>query len=864
MPPAAHDFQTWYRRRHAALSGHGLWLRGGEWNTLPLSERVSRPLRVLITRMSTYLDTSESFTHPLLYQALADLPGVYPDLAYLPPPRDGEIMREDGVPWVIGTQSKHGPGGFDVIAFSNAIVQELVNLPSLLRHSGLEIPRAERMARSDIPLLLVGGANSLHTCLLDHAESPVDGIFTGDQLSDIQEIFSLCAEAKRDGLDKEALLTRLEGVAGFSRPGLGRPARKNNKETLDLRRLKSPRPSLYKVEGLGQEPVAISRGCPAFCSFCAESFDLKPYRENPVDAVVDNALRLKRDMGLEGIDLFSFNFNFYQDLYPLMEALAHHFSAIGLKSQRFDMIAQDPDILDYLRAVGKGSLTFGMEGISARLRRYLQKGLEEEDLWTALKAVLGRPTRELKVFMITTGIEEEEDFAEFEAFVKRLPSVFRSQNRKPRIIFSATPLVRFPWTPLEFAPAPGPEVYARSARRIGHIARMAGFEYRGAADEAENYVSQVLVRADRPGYWTALKASVEKTGFVYYREVGMDFMETLRSSLAGQGIGDELALGGFDLEESRSKPWSRWETGVRRQWLHVQYKRARRYVDPGYCLGTTEEEASCLACTACESKEEIALLTQKRREHGSDADGFDGRRKAFRQSALPLAFEVRWSDRVQGLPRKYPGLILASALMRAESTLALHFWRYEGSAAPASRDLCYVAGLDRITLEWLPEGEALLRDRLADAAFLARVNSALGEWGRLVGLASPLDLPLAAEYTFLSPFRPDPDAYARHLGLRFTLRKQGGRGECEWSRDSLKKRIIEGMRWSEAKREGEGEGGVRYIVEVDGGAKFDPEEFLRMAFALPGPEEWARIGCYRGGFDPDRDSPVRVLAAAAE
>lgn len=859
--PPISDYKTWYQSRHASLTGHGLWLRGGEWNVLPTSERERRPLRVLIARMSTYLDTSESFTHPLLYQALADLPGVYPDFAFLPPPRDGQIMAEDGVPWLLGTQSKHGPAGFDVIALSNALVQELVNLPSMLERSGIAVPPAERMARSDIPLILVGGANALHTGLLDHGDSPVDGIFTGDQISDIQRIMSLCAEAKRLGQGKEELLARLETVAGFSRPGLGRPARKNNKETLDLRKLKSPRPSLYKIEGLGQEPVAISRGCPAFCSFCAESFDLKPYRENPVDAVVDNALRLKRDMGLEGIDLFSFNFNFYQDLYPLMEGLAHHFSAIGLKSQRFDMIAQDPDILDYLRAVGKGSLTFGMEGISARLRRYLQKGLEEDDLWTALRAVLGRPTRMLKVFMILTGLEEEEDFLEFEAFVKRLPSVFRSVNQRPRIVFSATPLVRFPWTPLEFAPAHLPEVYARAARRIGHIARMAGFEYRGAADEAENYISQVLVRADRPGYWAALKKAVAETGFVYYREVDMSFMEALRAALASEGIDDELALGGFDLETSLTKPWSRWETGVRRQWLHVQYKRARRFVDPGYCLGTTEEEAACLACTACETKEEVDLLTGLRRKHESDAEGFDGRRKAFRQSALPMALDVRWSAKAQGLPRKYPALLLASALMRCESSLALHFWRFVESSAPANRDLCWVAGEDRITLEWLPEGEALLRERLADPAFIRAVNLALGDWGELVGEAQSPAAGGNSVYRFESPFRPNPDAYARHLGLRFTLRKQAGRTACEWSRDSLKKRVITGMSFQE-RSSGAAAG---WEVRVEAGPKFDPEEFLRTAFALPGPEEWARIACYAGEAKPavDQEGLPPVLQAKA-
>jgi radical SAM superfamily enzyme YgiQ (UPF0313 family) len=834
----AGDFSDWYAKRMPSLSGHGLWLRGGEWNMLPPVEWERRPTRVLVTRLSTYLDTSESFTHPLLYQALADVPGIYPDMAFLPPPKDGEMMIKDGVPWLLGTQSKRGALDFDVIAFSNAIVQELVNMPSLLENSGLAFPAAERLERSDIPLMIIGGANAYHASLLDHDDSPVDGIFTGEQIEDIQLILTMCAEAKRIGMPKRALLDQLMSVPGFAQPGKDNRTRKRNNETLDLRRVKAARPVIYKLEGLGQEPVAISRGCPAFCSFCAESFDTKPYRENPVDAVVNNALKLKRDMGLEGVDLFSFNFNFYQDLYPLLEALAKKFSAIGLKSQRFDMIARDPAILDYLRAVGKGSLTFGMEGISQRLRRYLQKGLDEPDLWKALTAVLKRPLRELKVFLICTGVEEEEDFAEFAEFVKHMPDVMRQTGGRPRVVFSATPLVRFPWTPLEFAPAFTPEVYTKSARRIANIARQAGFEYRGAADEAENYVSQVLVRADRPAYWSALKKAVAKTGFKYYRAMDDKFMTVLRKQLAEDGISDEQALGGFDLEESKTKPWVRWETGVRREFLHVQYKRARRFVDPGYCLGTTEEEASCLACTACETKEEMDFLTDVRNKHEADAEGFDSRRKLVRQSAQPVTLGVRWTGKVKGLPRKYPALVLASCLMRVDKELTPFFWRFREAWSDTGKEICWTAGEDGIVLDWLPEGVETLRARLADPDFLADVNALLADWGEVLG-EFPAAKPESDHgiHTFHSPFTLNLDGFCKANGLRHTLKKNAGRLTCEWSKDSLKKRILTALTAEEIRTES----GTEWVVTVHAAAKFNPENFLREAFALPASDDWVRI-----------------------
>ncbi len=849
-------FASWYHRRFPALSSHGLWLRGGEWNMLPPSEWESRPLRVMIARMSTYLDTSESFTHPLLYQALADLPAIYPDLAYLPPPKDGEIMTADGVPWLLGTQSKRGPKDFDVIALSNAIVQELVNLPALMERSGLAVPAKERLERADLPLILIGGANSLHTSLLDHDDSPVDGIFTGEQIDDIQEILLICADAKKAGVSKAALLDKLLEVPGFARPGQDKRARKNNKETLDLRRVKAARPVIYKLEGLGQEPVAISRGCPAFCSFCAESFDTKPYRENPVDAVVNNALKLKRDMGLEGIDLFSFNFNFYQDLYPLLEALAKNFSAIGLKSQRFDMIARDPVILDYLRAVGKGSLTFGMEGVSQRIRRYLQKGLDEADLWKALGAVLKRPLRELKVFLIITGVEEEEDLKEFAEFVRHLPDVMRSSNHRPRVIFSATPLVRFPWTPLEFAPAYPPETYTKVARQIGHIARQAGFEYRGAADEAENYVSQVLVRADRPAFWEALKQATTETGFRYYREMASEFMDALRAKLSDQGISDEQSLGGFDLETSRTKPWSRWQTGVRREWLHVQYKRARRFVDPGYCLGTVEEEAACLACTACETPEEMDFLTDKRRKHEPDAEGFDGRRKLIRQSAETIALGVRWTAKVINLPRKYPALVLASCLMRADRNLTPFFWRFREAWAPGAKEICWVAGDDGVMLDWLPEGLALVRERLADPDFLADVNGLLAEWGELRGeiptTLRPVDENREWAYRMHTPLRPDIDAFGKAKGLKFTMKKVDGARVYEFSKDSLKKRVLKSL----IAKERDGLHGKEWVLHAEAGTKFSPDEFMRQAFVLGEPGEWVRTQTFAEWLPQETITPA--------
>jgi radical SAM superfamily enzyme YgiQ (UPF0313 family) len=811
------------------MTGRGLWARGGEWNTLTAQEFEKRPLRVLISRLSTYADTAESFTHTLLYQTLASVPGVYPDLAYLPPPRDGRLLSEAGLPWLFGTQSKHGPEGFDVIALSNAIVQELVNLPTLLQNSGLLLPRAERFDRADLPLLILGGANSFHASLLDHADSPIDGIFIGDSLDDIQDLFRLCADGKAKGLSKREVLQSLEGVPGFAQPGSNKPTKKRNTETLDIRRLRAPRPVLYKTEGLGQEPVAISRGCPAFCSFCAESFDLKPYRENPQDAVVQNAMQLKREMGLEGVDLFSFNFNFYEDLYPLLEKLGDKVNAIGLKSQRFDMIARDPGILGYLRALGKGSYTFGMEGVSARLRRYLQKGLEEDDLWKALQAVFKHQVRELKVFMIATGIEVEEDFLEFAEFMRRLPEVMRVAEHPPKITFSATPLVRFPWTPLEFAKSPPPEAYAPITRRLAQIVERAGFQWREAAEEADNYVSQVLVRADRPTYWQALTQAVAKTGFVFYRTMDQRFMTALRQELADLGLPDELTLAGGDLVSHADKPWARHETGVRRNFLWLQYKRAARYEDKGYCLGTTEKEGTCFACDSCETEADTEFLVHQRTSHGHSAAAFTDQLKRARQRCQPLTLAVRWGGRVAGLPRKYPGLLLASACMKAAPELTDGFWRYRSSWQPGDDGLQWAGGDDAVVLEWRPEAAERLLTLAADPTFLHEVNARLTGWAELLAVHAGDTLETLPgqpdTWVFQSSATPSLTRFSQMKGLPFTQMRRETGYAAVFSKDALKKKWLQSVAWHQVAE--------AWHVEVKPLPKFQLDTFLRESFVLP-------------------------------
>ena len=99
-----HD--DWFRSHAHEFSGGGLWLSGAEPNRLPASEWETRRFRVLLSRLSTWKDTLESFTHRVLYGMLRDIDGVFPDLAWVPGEHDGRILSEAGVPWLLGSGTR--------------------------------------------------------------------------------------------------------------------------------------------------------------------------------------------------------------------------------------------------------------------------------------------------------------------------------------------------------------------------------------------------------------------------------------------------------------------------------------------------------------------------------------------------------------------------------------------------------------------------------------------------------------------------------------------------------------------------------------------------------------------------------------
>ena len=564
--------------------------------------------RVLIVRLSPFRDVDRSTPHLFLFQAVRRaLPDAYIDIAFFPPQHDRERWLRAGVPLLVGTQSWRGLSDFDAVLVSNAYTLELINLPYLLHHSGVPLLAGDRDA--SYPPIVLGGSNALATqaIVTESGDCVADALFFGEGEREVGTL----VRALRDGAaqPKHArLLCASEQVTGLWIAN-GPPDQAVSKALCadpQMDDLLTEYPLLDSAEAATAK-LQVNFGCPAFCSFCFEGYDRKPYREVTLDDVLAAARQIKQRQGPAEIDLYSFNFNTHEDILALLLELNRTFDRVSFKSQRVDVLATLPSLVEAEVTADKRSFTLGIEGISRRMRAFLHKSLDDAEIDGVLARLMRQKIREIKLFYILTGHEDEDDLAEFRYFVSEFKALRQRTNRGVRVIFSMGLLVRMPFTPLRYDRLflDGAE-WRQVAGPVKAACETNGFEFRMAVPWDEYAASQVLALG---GHWLhAPVLALAAQGHFYDVSLTPGYWDALRDWMEGHDhwtaafLDEKGADYPFALDFVRSEVTARF--------LHRQYLQARDGVDEGYCLGNR-----CLTCGACSDAAQREAITGHTMHH---------------------------------------------------------------------------------------------------------------------------------------------------------------------------------------------------------------------------------------------------------
>ncbi len=728
-------------------------------------------LRFLVCRLSTYRDVSASISHGLVAQIAQEVEGVFTDFAFLPPPKDVEVMIASKIPLWAGTTTKEPPCAFDVLGISNSVVLELLNLPKLLHFSGIPLFKNERMMRRDIPLIVLGGASAAVTSVLHgpikeqgfgNNYGLVDAVLIGEGEFSIKQFLEVVKKGKSTGLTKAEILNACHGkVDGFYEPDkyehqykvvvkspetAGKTSSQQDESLMNLRLTKKsvleegqgeentpplPPPSQgemkdvhqsipppasppceggdgwvenpflseeklveivpkepyvaypvksaivydldqartmesgpvwYEEESLGTGSLQISNGCPCFCAFCAESWERKPYRERSLSKLLEAMRSAKAHQGLDTINFLSFNFNTHAELYPMILSFYEEMANVSLKSQRFDLLSADRFLAEVQQIIGKTTVSCGMEGISERLRRCLHKNLTEEQIYKACEFLFERGIRELKIFLIGTGLEQVEDLGEFGRFVKRLADLKSMSDSKVRIIFSLTPLYYPPHTPLQYhACITAISDNKKLRKEIERICKLNDMEFRESASYEETWLMQLFAMCDRRLTPALIRSSITD-GFLYYNSVPKQVLKNWRTYLSELGLSEENYFRAKEKEQVF--PWDDVDVGISKKFLWEEYERSIHFTEREYCLGRPSIDAQCLGCGACPTATHIKKITQHKISQPFLLEEL--RRIADRKrNSYTLRVVVEIEPTMRLAPKRVIGVAIARALMLA-------------------------------------------------------------------------------------------------------------------------------------------------------------------------------------------------------
>ena len=599
--------------------------------------------RILIVRLSPWRDVDISTPHLVLFDEIRlAMKNAYVDFAFMPTAADRKSLSSRNLPWFFGRASRKSPSDFDLIMVSNAFALELINLPYLFSTSGLPLSALSRANLEKAPIVIAGGSNAaaMGSIVLEAPgkrfpakDSFVDGIFFGEGEGAIGRLalilsgqdpenaalaadrpagaaeggIALAADrpagaagggiAPANAAARAARLLRAGAVEGFW-PCLYSEGTKKAKAAGRPRTIE--RPLILNGSNASSARLSITSGCPGYCSFCLEGWDRSPYAEADLDSLLASARRLRKATGASDLEIYSFNFNTHSRIFELIFELNRIFRKVSFMSQRLDILAETKGLIDAEFAGGKRSYTLGIEGISKRMRAFYRKGLADENIATSLDMTLRRGVKEIKLFFIISGREDQTDIDEFASMMAMIGGKKASGISSARIIVSAGYLVRLPFTPLQYeAPDFDEEKLKRISYRMNEACEKAGLEFRLASDIEEGFVDQALSLAGSAIYpWLE---KIPDMRIVYDSTLGKDSWKSLRPYLWGK-TQDRLFLS--EKPENYRPPLAFIEEGERFSVLHRHYLEAKDCLDRPPCLGK-----ACSGCGACDDPSEIGMMT---------------------------------------------------------------------------------------------------------------------------------------------------------------------------------------------------------------------------------------------------------------
>ena len=583
---------------------------GGEWNSVRKDPAAVRS-RIALAFPDLYEIGMSYLGQKILYQRANARPDVLAERVFAPWPDFERALRAAGEP-LRSLESQTPLAEFDIIAFSLLYEMNDTNLLTILDLGGIPFASADRSPAH--PLILAGGPAAFNP---EPLAGIIDAFFLGDGEEGLLEISDAWSASRKKFASRAMRLAALAEIPGVYVPSLYETTRSAGSPLLAVRPgsggrapavihkrvlesfARSDFPEKIVVPNLqavfDRVAVEVARGCPQKCRFCQATSLYAPYRVKDPDCVIAAAIAGVEATGYEDTSLFGLSVGDYPYLEPvverLMASLAPRRVSLSLSSLRPKRLSAE--IVETITKVRKTGFTLVPEAGTERLRRVINKPVEDKDLWEAADHAFRRGWRLLKLyFMIGLPTETDEDVDAIPLLVRELSARGREiMGGPPRIHLSLSSFIPKPHTPFQWAVMEHPERLLAKQQRVRLALRRDRNVEIKTQDVRVSVLEGAFSRGDRRLGAVLEAAWREGARFDSWSEHFRADIWDRAFAAAGVDIADYLG----SLDPDAALPWDHIATGMSRAFLRAERSRSLRAETTPAC-----PDRSCDGCRGCD------------------------------------------------------------------------------------------------------------------------------------------------------------------------------------------------------------------------------------------------------------------------
>jgi radical SAM superfamily enzyme YgiQ (UPF0313 family) len=544
-------------------------------------------VRVALVYPNHYRVAMANLGFQTVYRLLNAMDHVVCERAFLPETAEGDSP-------VVSLESGARLSDFHCIAFSLSFENDYPNVLTILEKAALPLRSALR--GTNLPLVIAGGV----AVFLN--PEPLAPFFDCFLLGEAEVLLNPFFQRFDPHRDRRSLLIELaRDVAGvyvpaFYREQYGEDGTLENFAPVadvpeKIKRVYAPDLENTATHSTVVTPhssfedaflIEVSRGCHHGCRFCAAGYLYRPPRVRPLSLLLDGLHRgagLTKKIGLMGTAVSDL-----PDLKALCAEGRKQDLQMSFSSLRADAI--DEDLVAALQSGRLKTAAIAPETGSERMRRVVNKGLDEAHIFSAAEKLVAGGIPNLKLyFMVGLPTETDADIDAIVGMIKQIKHRFlqssRGKGHMGTITVSLSAFVPKPFTPFQWVAMDEVAVLKQKIKKV-----KTGLQK----------VSNVRVHADVPR-WSHLQALFARGDrrvaqmLLQAHENNGNWPQTFKASALNAG---------FFVHRPRVRteilPWDFIDHGIDRSFLWKEYQRALAAKTTPPCPMDPER---CKICGVC-------------------------------------------------------------------------------------------------------------------------------------------------------------------------------------------------------------------------------------------------------------------------